>query len=56
MKFYVEYWTANRTGSKSSGWSIVEFDFRRDITKEAIIQQLGPIYDPKLQVVNIVKL
>ena len=56
MKYYIEFWKTNRAGSEISHWDIIEFDFRRDISKEAIIKQIGPRHDYKLQVTNIVKL
>ena len=56
MKYFVEYFTWDRAGNNKHGWGVVEFAFRRDITKDSIKAQLVPDYEKNFHVDNIVKL
>ena len=56
MKYFVEYYTWKRTGSKSNEWGIVEFAFRSEISRESIRGQLVPEFRGTIHVTNMVKL
>lgn len=56
MKYFVEYITWNSVGTKTNHWGIVEFAFRKEITKKSIRLQLVPDYEKRFRVVNMVKL
>ena len=56
MKYYVDFYTYNRAGSKTLDWGIVEFNFRSEISKDSIRERLVPDYEKNFRVVNMVKL